>query len=161
MSQVIDIILLVICIFFSIRAYMKGFLNEFFSLLAFVGGVYLAYKFSPVLLDWLQGDSSFPTYVIAIIYGGVFIVTYIIIKVLEMQFNRFINIILLTGLNKLLGLLFGLIEAIVVISILTYIIRNQNIIDVDLSVYLQDSKILEYIDTIIEVSKESLGLNNV
>lgn len=159
MEQLFDIIFLAICLFFAIRAFFRGFLVEFFSLLAFVGSFFISLKVGPAVWNVMQRIfDPIPIYLSAIPYIIVFLASYIIIKILEKQLSKLVNLILLTGLNRILGLLFGLVEGAIIILVMVYILTNQQIItSIDFESFFMQSRILEYFNSMRDYILKTVG----
>lgn len=157
--SIIDIALILICMFFAIRAGIRGFVVEIFSLLAFVVGVWGAVKLFPIATTIfnLHPEEISPV-IKLLIYGGLFLLLYILVKILEKIISKFVKVILLAGLNKVLGVVLGLTEAMLVIQVLTTILINQEIFDVDFGVFFGDSQILKYVNTYLAKGKVFLGI---
>lgn len=129
--SVIDVIFILLLILFVVRCYLKGFVSELFSMAAVVlgllaslffyknGGEYLRSRFWPEL-------KLIPE-VIAFI--SLFLIVFIVIKLLEIMLKGIINGVSLTGADRFLGIIFGLAEGIVVISLVVFVLRIQPLFD--------------------------------
>jgi membrane protein required for colicin V production len=129
--SVIDVIFILLLILFVVRCYLKGFVSELFSMAAVVlgllaslffyknGGEYLRSRFWPEL-------KLIPE-VIAFI--SLFLIVFIVIKLLEIMLKGIINGVKLTGADRFLGIFFGMAEGIVVISLVVFVLRIQPLFD--------------------------------
>lgn len=157
--NILDIILILIGLFFVVRGGFRGFVVEIFSLLAFIIGVWVAIISYPLVLSVLDKNPEEITGLIKVlIYGGLFIGAYILIKVIEKIITKFITIVLLSGLDKVLGLGLGLLEAIIIIRVIITLLINQDILEYDFESFFASSKILAYIETYFTIGKDFLGV---
>lgn len=126
--NVLDIIFLVPILWFAYRGFQKGFIIELSSLVALILGIYIAINFSWFTAQWLTNNFNVSRKYLTIIS---FIVTFIAViigvfmigKILE----RFVNILLLGFINKIMGGAFGIIKAVFLISIILWIINSLNV----------------------------------
>ena len=155
---VIDIVILGVCALFAIRGFLQGFVHEVLSLLAFVAGYFAALLLNEKMSVWLQGSIGVSdTIGIAISSVVLFVVAYIAVRFIEVQLTRFVNLIMLSSLNRISGLLIGTAKGVVIILILVYAIRVQPIFpNVTESMQLSTSKILPYLESFYQQIVEML-----
>jgi len=125
---VIDFIFLGLLGLFMIRCYLKGFVSELLSMASIVlgtlaalffhknGGEFLRTQFWPDL------NNIIPE-IIAFI--ALFIIVLIIVKMLAIMLKGIIDGIKLGGIDRFLGILFGLAEGIAVVSLILFLIHVQ------------------------------------
>lgn len=130
-KSALDIVFILLIVLFVIRCYLKGFVSELLSMAAIVlgvlsslffyknGGAFLRIKFWPDI-------KLFPE-VIAFI--GIFIIVFIVIKFFEMLLKGVIQGIKLGGVDRFLGVIFGLAEGVAVISLVLFLLRVQPLFD--------------------------------
>lgn len=121
----IDIIFIVVIIFFTIRCIIKGFVTEFLSMAAVIGGIGAGIFFSGTLsmyIDQYLGKSGW-NYLISFLL--LFIIVYLIIKSIEKMLSRFVERVELEQLDRALGLFLGLFEGAVVVLIIVLLIKLQ------------------------------------
>lgn len=124
-----DIILLVIIGCFGIFGLAFGLVQTLGSLIGTVVGVYLASRFYEQLAAWLAGvtgwTGNFPKVLM-------FIIAFVIINrlvgflffVIDKLFGIITRLPFIKGINRLLGLAFGILEGIIVLGIVLYIINK-------------------------------------
>jgi len=129
--SVIDVIFILLITLFVIRCYLKGFVSELLSMAAVVlgilsslffyknGGEYLRVKFWPEL-------KIIPE-VIAFI--ALFLIVFITVKLLEIMLKGIINGVRLSGVDRFIGIFFGLAEGIAVVSLILFVLRIQPLFD--------------------------------
>ena len=104
-----------------IQSYRVGFLDELLSLVVFIVGGYLAYSLSPYLIPYLDflSNSYLILKIISVII--IFIVIYIIGKLLKTFILDMINETELNGFDKFLGMILGFLKGVVVVSVVILI----------------------------------------
>jgi membrane protein required for colicin V production len=125
--SVIDVIFLILVTVFVIRCFLKGFVGEIFSMAAIIlgmlsslflyknGGEFLRTAFWP-------GMKIIPE-IIAFI--ALFIIVFFVVKILEIMLKGIMERVRLTGLDRFLGIIFGLAEGLAVISFILFLLRVQ------------------------------------
>ncbi|MDR0624470.1 MAG: CvpA family protein [Treponema sp.] len=128
---VIDIIFVVLTIIFIVRCALRGFIGELMSMASVVlgllaafffyknGGVYIREKFMP-------GMEIIPD-ILAFI--ALFLVVFILIKILELMLKEIIEGIKLGGVDRFLGIIFGLVEGVIVVCLILFVITIQPLFD--------------------------------
>lgn len=115
----IDVVLGIILIVAAIQGFRKGFIVEAASLAALILGIWGAIKFS----DWTAGyisktfnyhSSSLSTVAFLLTFIGIVILIHILGKILDST----IKAVALGFLNRLAGIIFGVLKAAVILSIL-------------------------------------------
>jgi len=126
-----DIISLVIIFILAIRATFRGFLTEIMSMASLIVGITIAVIFTrpvSILLQDYIGD-SFWNMIIAFL--GLFLVSYLIVKIFENSLNTLIEKVQLEKLDQSLGFFLGLIEGFLLIVILVFALKTQQIFNID------------------------------
>jgi len=130
--NILDIIFIVPIVWFAYRGFSKGLIIGITTLVALILGIYLSIRFSNIVATFLMSNFDWdekyiPIISFAITFVGVVIVIYLLGKILE----KFIDMIALGFINKLLGGVFGIVKAVVLLSVIIYIInsfdRQQNV----------------------------------
>ena len=124
----LDIILLVLLIPGAVRGISKGLLEQVISLAGLLASVYLAYRFSQPVCDWLAqyiqvGDNilhaaGFVVVLIAVLIG-VMLLSKLLTKVVDMAS--------LGWMNRLLGFVFALAVSTLTLSLLAILFDTVNV----------------------------------
>lgn len=125
----IDIIFGALLIIFVIRCSLKGFVEEFMSVASIVLGLivgFLLFKNGAAFLRTQWGLTIFPELAAFII---LFVITFVIIKILQAILRDIIERIHLDSLDHIFGLLLGLLEGILIISLILLILAYQPLFD--------------------------------
>jgi membrane protein required for colicin V production len=120
-----DILLVLIIIFSAIHGFFKGLIHEMASLAGLILGIYASFQFSGQLEVYLTKYISLSekySYITSfiLIFIVVVITTHLIGKLIE----KMIGLVALGLLNKLAGCVFGILKAIVLLSIAMLIINH-------------------------------------
>jgi membrane protein required for colicin V production len=128
---VIDIIFVVLTVIFIVRCALRGFIGEIMSMASVVlgllasfffyknGGIFIREKFMPEMK--LIPD--------ILAFLALFLIVFILIKILELMLKEIIEGIQLGGADRFLGILFGLAEGIVVVCLLLFVLTIQPLFD--------------------------------
>jgi membrane protein required for colicin V production len=128
--NVLDIIILVLLVIFTIQGFRKGLVAELSSLLALILGVYVAFFFSDVTADFLNtffGIESKYLKLIAFVLTLVLVIVAIVAigKVIE----KIINTLMLGFFNRLTGAVFGIIKGMLILSLIIMLLNYLDIGD--------------------------------
>lgn len=121
----LDIIFCVPLVWAAYVGFKKGLVIEVTSLLALGLGIYGANRFSDFVGEWLVSEFQLETNYISIVsfiltFLGIVVAVYIIGKTAE----RLVDMVALKMINKLLGLVFGVLKVGLIISVLLVIIQS-------------------------------------
>jgi membrane protein required for colicin V production len=129
----IDIVFLVIIALSLLRCATRGFISELLSMAALIFGMLFAiffFKNAALLIRaWFMPGVKVVPEIIAFV--ALFIIVYIVVKIIEVTLLNIIQGIQLGGLDHLLGALFGVVEGIVVVCLLLFLISIQPFFDPD------------------------------
>lgn len=125
--NILDIILLVPLAYAAFKGFTKGFVFEIFSLLALGLGVYGCIEFSDYAGTYLAEhvDSEKEWFPI-LTYTVTFVIIVVAVSMLGKVIDKMISFIQLGLVNKLLGVLFGLIKSAFFLSALLMIFNALN-----------------------------------
>lgn len=113
-----DVVLLLPLAYGAWRGFKKGLIIEIFTLLAIVVGIYAAIQFSEIVNERINENigedySSTP----AIAFTLIFLAVGALIYFGGVAFEKVVKAVNLSPINRLLGLLFGVIKTIYIVSI--------------------------------------------
>jgi len=109
--NVVDIIIAIGMAFGFFKGFSKGFIVEIASLLALFLGLFGALKFSPLVVNFIEGYFDWnPAAIRASAYFLVFIIIVFGISLLAKALTRVISLAALGLFNRFLGALFGVIK---------------------------------------------------
>ena len=155
---VIDIVLLVLLLLLTVRGFIRGFVNEFFSLgapaLGILGAVLLHKNGAEFLrARYFNGLKGIPE---ILAFVAIFLIVFLACKLVQKIISDVVSGMNLSTLDKVLGALLGLTEGILAASLVLIVIRIQPLFDPSRA--LQGSLFAEIIlPLVIETSRGVIG----
>lgn len=123
----IDIILGLLLLFSAINGFRNGLIAEMASLAALVLGVWGAIEFSDVTAEFLIDNFNLKSSHLNIIsFIVTFVVIVILVHIVGNVVNKLVDVAMLGFLNKLAGLLFGILKSALILSIILVIFDKIN-----------------------------------
>ena len=123
----LDIILLACFIPALVTGITKGFVEQVVALASVVIGAVLAYRFSATLAEWLAPSFNIDGKLLQVIcFAVVVILTIIILHRLGRLLTKVLKLAMLGGLNRILGLVFALFKAALVLGLLIPVFEGLN-----------------------------------
>ena len=123
--NVLDIIILCFVALLLVNGIRKGFIISLASLIALVLGIYAAVFFSNYIRDLLvQHVHPSSTWLPILSFVITFLIVVIIVMLLAKALEKLVDVVGMGFLNKLAGAIFGVIKAVLLLSIIFYIIHS-------------------------------------
>jgi membrane protein required for colicin V production len=113
----LDYIILAIVLISAIAGLIQGFLREAISLVTWILGIWLAWKFGPMLAPHLGGALSKASYGLWAGRAIVFIAVLVIGAIIGATINYFVRLSIFSGLDRLLGFVLGLVRGVVIVGV--------------------------------------------
>ena len=126
-----DIISLIILFILAIRATFRGFLTEIMSMASVIVGITIAIIFTRPVSVLLQDYIGHSIWNMIIAFLGLFLVSYLIIKIFENSLNTLIERVQLEKLDQSLGFFLGLVEGFLLIVIIVFALQAQQFFSID------------------------------
>jgi membrane protein required for colicin V production len=129
--SVLDAIFILLIVVFALRCYVKGFISELLSMAAIVLGLLASLFFYKNGAEFLRAKfwPDLKTIPEIFAFVALFLIVFIVIKFLEITLKGIIQGIRLGGADRFLGVIFGLAEGVVVISLVLFLFRIQPLFD--------------------------------
>lgn len=132
----IDLVLGILLIIAAIQGFRKGFIIEFASLAALILGIWGGIKFSDFTAGFITKYTGYTSeYLSTIAFFVTFILIIILIHTMAKMLDSVVRAILLGFLNRLAGIIFGVLKTAVILSVLLLLFD-----EVDETVHLLPSK---------------------
>jgi membrane protein required for colicin V production len=123
-----DIIILICFLPAIISGIMKGFIEQAIALVSLILGAWLAFKFSTVVSGWLQPYFEVSETVLNVISFAVIMVAVVLVLfVLSKILTGVTKLVMLGWLDRLLGLVFALLKAGLLIGIAIILFGTLNV----------------------------------
>ncbi|MDR1316160.1 MAG: CvpA family protein [Spirochaetales bacterium] len=126
----LDVICGIIVLFMLIRGLLRGALAEIFSVGAIIVGIVVAVIFSAPLGGIVEEHLGLSNWGSIIAFFGLFLVSYIIMKIMEKTLKSFVETVNLQNLDKALGVLLGIVEGVALVALVIFLLRLQPAFDV-------------------------------
>lgn len=124
-----DYVIIAIIVIAAVYGGFKGVIGQFASLISLILGIWAACKFcgmlAPAVSKWTGATMDLNTLKV-IIFAVLLISALIIGKMVARLLEGLVKLSMLEWFNKLLGVLFGALKAIAIMSIILYLIDNIN-----------------------------------
>jgi len=127
--SIVDVVLIIIIMGFGLAGLWFGLVRTVISLLGSVLGIYLGARYYAPVADWLIATTGWNPNISRVV---IFVISFILInRAVALAFwllNKVITIIthlpIIRGVDRLLGLAFGLLEGSLVLSVFFYFIAR-------------------------------------
>jgi membrane protein required for colicin V production len=128
---VIDIIFVALIVIFTLRCALKGFVSELLSMASVVLGLLAAlylYKRGGefVRLTFMPGLNIIPEIAA---FAALFLIVFITVKIVEAMLKGIIEGVRLGAADRFVGILFGFVEGLIVISLVLFLFSVQPLFD--------------------------------
>ena len=111
--NIIDIIIVICCIPPLVKGISRGFVSQAASLLALILGVWLSFKFSVPVGEWLKEYLELPGTVIHVVSFALILTAVVLgLNLLAGMVEKVLEFVMLGWLNSLLGAVFALAKAV-------------------------------------------------
>ena len=113
-----DIIILIIVGLSAVISLFRGFVREVLSLVAWVAAFWVAFTFTEQAAGFLVNYIELPSVRSIVAFVGLLVVTLILIGLINFLIAKLVDKTGLTGTDRFLGVLFGVVRGIAVVGIL-------------------------------------------
>jgi len=113
-----DILIIVVLGYSLVRGLFRGLVKEVSSLIGVLGGFYAAYTYYKVLAGWLAGLIHDISYLNILSFLIIFCGVLIVVGVLGVVIKYLLNIAFLGWVDRIGGVVFGVLKGILIVSIL-------------------------------------------
>jgi len=121
----IDLILLIFLLWSAYRGFRNGLIIEVASLAALILGIFGAIKFSYMTSDFLVEKFEMTTqYLPLISFAITFVIIVVVVHLLAKALDKLVKAIALGFVNRILGVLFGVIKTAFILSIILVILNT-------------------------------------
>ena len=157
---VIDLIFLILIVLMVIHGYVKGFIEKIFSWAAVVFAIWVAILLHPAGAEFIRTKTLQNVRIVPEILSfiAIFTLAMIVLKMLEHILKDVVTGAKLGGVNKILGLIFGLFEGFALTALILFIFNIQPVFDA--SKVIEDSIFAQILLPLIQIPLNR-GMNMV
>ena len=117
----IDIIVIILIIFASIKGYRKGFIYGLFSIVSFIVGLAAALKLSAIVAGQLKGSiNASAKWLPFITFIAIFLITVILVRWVGRLIEKAIQLVLLGWLNRIGGIILYIALYMIILSVFIF-----------------------------------------
>ena len=125
--NIIDIIIVICCIPPLVKGISRGFVSQAASLLALILGVWLSFKFSVPVGEWLKEYLELPGTVIHVVSFALILTAVVLgLNLLAGMVEKVLEFVMLVWLNSLLGAVFALAKAVLALGLIFLLLTTLN-----------------------------------
>ena len=114
----VDIVILVVLLISTLFGLFRGFIREILSLASWIVAFYVAWTFALTAAAWLEPYISQQALRVPAAFGGIFVVVLIAASIVSYLLYRLLAIAGISGMDRSLGAVFGIVRGVVLIAIL-------------------------------------------
>ena len=149
-----DYILLAIILLSAIVGLVQGFLREICSLVTWVLAIWLAWHYGPALAPHLGGVLDTEPYGLWAGRAIIFVAVLVAGAIIGFAVNHFVRMSLFSGLDRMLGLLLGLIRGVVIVAFVVILAQS---VKLDGEGWWQRSKLVPVVTPLAHVLRAMIG----
>lgn len=126
--SIFDIVVIILLVPAIFSGYTKGFISQIFSIIAIVVSIWSSVHFADQLCDYLKDTlmQDNPVLLKIIAFVIILVLVSLVLVIIGKIIEKFLKIIMLGWLNKLLGIIFSLIKWALILSLLIGVFNNIN-----------------------------------
>lgn len=121
----IDIAILVILALFLVKGLLRGLLREICSLLGLLAGALLALRYHGPLAQTMAEAFRLPAgFCAAVTFALLFLAAVLVFWGVGYLLTRFVKLLFLGGLNRVVGGFFGLAQGVLLLAVILFAVAN-------------------------------------
>ncbi len=125
--SVLDIIILLCIIPFVVNGLIKGFTAQLAAVVSIVAGVWLSSVFTEKICTWAGPYINFSERILKVaVFIAIMVAAILFFRILGKALRKVVKIAMLGWADRLLGALFGLVAALLVVSVVIIVFDNLN-----------------------------------
>ena len=142
----LDIFITLFILFWTLYGFFRGFISELVSIICWLSAIYFSANYFSLPADFIDEYINSPQISNILAFLLIFISAFIVSAILGFIFSKFISVVGLGSMNKILGLIFGFLKGMVFMLIIVYLL---NLTDFRSNNIFEESKYLSFFDAII------------
>lgn len=123
--NILDILILIPVLLFAFNGFRKGFIVSISSIIALISGIYAGIYYADITERYLALYFDLtPNQLNVLAFILTFLIVVIVINLIGKIIQKLFNLIALGFIDRMIGMIFGILKATLVISVLLLIINN-------------------------------------
>jgi len=141
----IDYIILGILLVSTGISFMRGFVREIMSLVAWIAAMWIAVSFTPQVSILIENQITNDSIRLVVAFLGLFIATLFVATLTNTLLSQLVKKTGLSGTDRMVGLIFGLARGGVIVSVIVLVVGITNIPQ---EAWWQESTLLGHFETL-------------
>lgn len=125
----VDIVFASLILILTVRCALRGFVEEFMSMASLILGILAAVLFYKNGAEYLRTKLGADILPELLAFAGLFLIVFLLVKILEFILRDIVERVSLGTLDRLFGLLLGLVEGFLVVSVALFALSVQPLFD--------------------------------
>lgn len=121
--NLVDWIILGVTLLSAIVGFYRGFIRETLSLISWILAIWAAFTFAEPASVWFSRYIETPQLRLVAAFAAIFVATLLVFSVLSYLLCRLLLVSGIAGTDRILGGLFGIVRAVVLVSVLLLLAR--------------------------------------
>ena len=117
-----DYIILGFLVVFLVKGVRQGLIKQVTAIIGLVGGLILAWKFYPLLSEWVVKAGIHPTVSAVISFAVIYIAVAVVVKIFGSALDSAAKKLFLGWVNRAAGAVFGLVEGALIVVIILVLV---------------------------------------
>jgi membrane protein required for colicin V production len=151
--SVVDIFIIVTLVISLLIGLFRGFIREILSLLSWLGALWLGYAYATLGASYLEPYITQPPLRVVVAFAAIFIVALIGFSIISYLLYRLLSIAGVSGVDRSLGMLFGLVRGFVIVALL---ILAATFMDFTSQPWWKDSLLVQYFIPVTDLIRSLL-----
>ncbi len=144
---IVDIAILAIVFVSLSMGLARGFIREVLSLFSWLGALWIAWTNATIGAGYLENHITELSFRVVIAFAGIFVISLILFSIVSHLLYRLLAIAGISGIDRSLGMLFGLLRGIVIVALLIVVADLMNF---TAKPWWQESLLVDYFNPVIE-----------
>ena len=125
--NIIDAIILICLVPALIMGLMKGFISQAVSIVSLIVGIWASARFADIVTAWISQQTTASEPILKIVaFALILIVVFLALGLLGRLLEKILNFAFLGWVNRLLGVVFSMLKAILIIGLVILLISSLN-----------------------------------
>ena len=125
--NILDAIILICLIPALIQGVRKGFISQAISIISFVVGIWASARFANIVTEWVAQYITASEQILKIIaFALILVVVFVILGLVGRMLESILNFAFLGWVNKLAGVLFSLLKAVLILGLVIMAFNSLN-----------------------------------